>query len=174
MKHNFADQILGCVAHNVSAFLQTLLHFSFYVRAGHALCHFGTLPGGWIRSQEGSPFPLHSEDGGAFPTWQPYSQDCQLKPLLGPYLQVASHCAQCILTLHSCMSYDCMSQTKLILTPLSALHKENLHTHCNSSRAGGCTSRGGKHTSCAASQCATARGLHRLQNRTPLVQHQQA
>ena len=109
MKQNFADQVLGCVPHNVSAFLQTLLHPGFYVRAGHALCHFGTLPGGWIRSQEGSPFPLHSEDGGAFPTWQPYSQDCQLKPLLGPYLQVASHCAQCILLLHSCMSYDCMS-----------------------------------------------------------------
>ena len=56
--------------------------------AGDAFCHFGTLPGGWIKSQEGSPFPLYSEDGGTFPTWQPYSQDCQLKPLLGPYLQV--------------------------------------------------------------------------------------
>jgi len=58
-------------------------------KAGDAYCHFGTLPGGWIKSLEGSPFPLYSEDGGTFPTWQPYSQECQLKPLLGPYLQVA-------------------------------------------------------------------------------------
>ena len=108
MKHICADRDLGCVLQNTSAFWQALLHPHFYVRAGHALCHFGTLPGGWIRSQEGSPFPLLSEDRGSFPTWQPYSQDCQLKPLLGPYLQVASHCAQCILLPHCCMSCGCI------------------------------------------------------------------
>ena len=114
------DQVWGCVPHNASASWHWLCCIlSFSVRAGHAFCHFGTLPGGWIRSQEGSPFPLHSEDGGAFPTWQPYSQDCQLKPLLGPYLQVASHCAQCILLLHLLhvlMVHMTMSYKSLIFT----------------------------------------------------------
>ena len=108
VKHTCADQIWGCVPQNGSVPLKSLPRPSLYVRAGYAICHFGTLPGGWIRSQEGSPFPLRSEDGEAFPTWQPYSQDCQLEPLLGPYLQVATHCAQCILLLHSCMSCGCM------------------------------------------------------------------
>ena len=40
--------------------------------------------------------------------------------------------------------------------------------------AGGSTSRGGNHTSCASSEYTVAWGLNRLQNCAPLVQHQQA
>ena len=163
-----------------SAFWQALLHPHISVCAGHALCHFGTLPGGWIRSQEGSPFPLHSEDGGSFPTWQPYSQDCQLKPLLGPYLQV-SHCAQCILLPHLLhvlwLHMRCREQISYFLSPCQLFIRKFFTlsvTHGTSSHAGGSTSRGGKHTSCAASQCAPAWRLHRLQICAPLVQHQQA
>lgn len=57
-----------------------------------ARCHYGTLPGGWIRSEGRALLPWHANNSlnMSFPVWQPYCPKCQLKPLLTPYLVVRS------------------------------------------------------------------------------------
>jgi hypothetical protein len=57
-----------------------------------ARCHYGTLPGGWIRSEGRALLPWHADNrvNMSFPVWQPYCPKCQLKPLLTPYLAVRS------------------------------------------------------------------------------------
>ena len=57
-----------------------------------ARCHYGTLPGGWIRSEGRALLPWHADNSlnMSFPVWQPYCPKCQLKPLLTPYLVVRS------------------------------------------------------------------------------------
>ena len=76
-----------------------------HVSAQHAaspVCHYGTLPGGWIRA----PNRLQPSDARlspeAFPVWQPYNLACQLRPLLIDYLQVQlSNCSLCKICLCS-------------------------------------------------------------------------
>ena len=55
-----------------------------------ARCHYGTLPGGWIRSKGRALLPWHEDNSlnVTFPVWQPYCSQCQMKPLLAPYLVV--------------------------------------------------------------------------------------
>ena len=57
-----------------------------------ARCHYGTLPGRWIRSEGRALLPWHEDNSlnMTFPVWQPYCSKCQMKPLLSPYLMVSS------------------------------------------------------------------------------------
>lgn len=55
------------------------------------MCHYGTLPGGWIRSKGRALLPWQDEEeilNRTFSVWQPYCAACQLQPLLTPYLEV--------------------------------------------------------------------------------------
>ncbi|EIE24485.1 hypothetical protein COCSUDRAFT_32733 [Coccomyxa subellipsoidea C-169] len=57
---------------------------------GSGLCHYGTLPGGWISSKGHALLPWHEEGellNMTFSVWQPYCPACQLQPLLTPYLE---------------------------------------------------------------------------------------
>ncbi|KAK9909869.1 hypothetical protein WJX75_008757 [Coccomyxa subellipsoidea] len=56
----------------------------------NGICHFGTLPGGWISSKGRALLPWQDDEELAnmnFSVWQPYCSTCQLQPLLSPYLE---------------------------------------------------------------------------------------
>lgn len=64
---------------------------SFAGCAENGICHFGTLPGGWISSKGRALLPWQDDEELAnmnFSVWQPYCSTCQLQPLLSPYLEV--------------------------------------------------------------------------------------
>ncbi len=52
-----------------------------------ARCHYGTLPGGWVRSEDMPLLPWHANTilNVSYPVWQLHCPKCQLKPLLTPY-----------------------------------------------------------------------------------------
>ena len=76
-----ACALTACSTHSAAASMQ----------AGQPACHYGMLPGGWIRATSRAVVDGVGEGlQEAFPVWQPYSAACQLKPLLTPFLQVRS------------------------------------------------------------------------------------
>lgn len=77
---------------HVLSFINPWPEFSSPVPPDGGLCHYGTLPGGWMRSQGPGILPqwYEQELNKTFPVWQPYCPSCQLKPLLAPYLAVSS------------------------------------------------------------------------------------
>lgn len=73
------------------ALVATCVLWAAAQRTAASGCHYGTLPGCWIRTASRQTVADQGKElVERFPVWQPYSLGCQLKPLLLDYLTVLS------------------------------------------------------------------------------------
>ena len=132
------------------------------------VCHFGTLPGGWISAKGRALLPWQDDEdlvNMTFSVWQPYCPTCQLQPLLTPYLEACPSLPDPLHALSHLLPDPLRAEPPTCIAcsqPACHCHRHfQFVTHTSHSSCHECTCTIGSAAGCLYSRCAVRQGACR-------------